>query len=336
MPLSDPQNLPDPVTLLKIIRLQAEIAKLGYDLGQVMQFVATEAQTLTNADGCAVEIAEGSDMVYRAASGMVSHDLGLRLSRDGSMSGLCVKMGVPLECLDSETDDRVDRVATRKVGLRSMIVCPLNHYDTTVGAIKVLSKQPRYFRHVDLQILTLLAESIAAAMFYSGRYGTEALFLKATHDELTGLVNRALFFDRFRSMLHGGQPMLVLNFDLDGLKGINDVMGHRAGDAALKEFAARTRKVLPSDSVFARLGGDEFGALVATRMTSGDLEMLIARIHEALAQPLSFENFEIRLACSVGSAAAPDDGDSPVSLWETADQRMYENKRQRKLAAAGG
>lgn len=124
MKKNNENTAPSKMALLEIIRTQTEIAKAGMDLGNVMALVAERTQQLTNAVGAVVELAEGDDMVYRAASGSAASQLGLRIGREGSLSGLCVRERKILVCDDSETDERVDREACRKVGLRSMIVVP--------------------------------------------------------------------------------------------------------------------------------------------------------------------------------------------------------------------
>src|SRR6185369_10554343 len=111
--------------LMAIIQTQTEIAKLGLDLGAMMELVAEHIQLLTNAQGAIVELVEGDEMVYRAAAGMAGSQLGLRLKREGSLSGLAVASGEILHCRDSETDPRVDLAACRRVGVRSMVVAPL-------------------------------------------------------------------------------------------------------------------------------------------------------------------------------------------------------------------
>ena len=90
MTSQDDKPLPVVDRLLSLIRTQTEIAKLGLDLGGVMALVAERAQKLTLADGAVVELAEGDEMVYRAACGSAEPQLGLRLKRAGSLSGLCV------------------------------------------------------------------------------------------------------------------------------------------------------------------------------------------------------------------------------------------------------
>ncbi|MDZ7706713.1 MAG: GAF domain-containing protein [Trueperaceae bacterium] len=111
--------------LLAVIETQTSIARLGLDLDGVMDVVAKRALTLTEADGAAVELLEGDEMVYRAVAGTAEPHLGLRLDAATSLSGRCVREGVTLVCDDAATDPRVDLVAARKVGAISMVVVPL-------------------------------------------------------------------------------------------------------------------------------------------------------------------------------------------------------------------
>ena len=158
---------PGPDKLLTIIRIQTEVAQVGPDLEQVMNLVARRAQSLTGATGAAVELVEGSRMVYHAATGTASAQLGMGLERAGSLSGLCVDQGIALTCDDAETDPRVDREACRRVGLRSMIVVPLLHEGRALGVLKVLSAAPDAFNDSQVELLGLMAELIAAAMHHA-------------------------------------------------------------------------------------------------------------------------------------------------------------------------
>lgn len=333
-----PSSEPAPDQLLAIIRTQTEIAKLGLDLEGVMARVARDAQRLTRASGAVVELAEGEDMVYRAVCGIAASQLGLRLKRATSLSGLTVRMGTPLRCDDSEHDPRVDRDACRRVGLRSMVVVPLTYDDSAVGALKVMGDRPAAFGDDDVRLLELMSELIAAAMYHAARYGADELFRRATHDSLTGIANRALFFDRLRHDLararREGARVGVLLADMDGLKQVNDAHGHRAGDAALREFALRLGIAARETDTVARLGGDEFG-VVLSRVDQREGAWLAAdRLAAELDRPLLFSGLRLPLAASIGVAVSPDDGDQPDALVEAADQAMYAIKRQRSRSRA--
>lgn len=336
MDMAVEDDKPQPIAdrLLGIIKTQTEIAKLGLDLGGVMALVAERAQKLTLADGAVVELAEGDEMIYRAACGSAEAQLGLRLKRAGSLSGLCVELGKALRCDNAETDARVDREACRRVGLLSMLVVPLKHHDTVVGVLKVVSRGVNTFGDSDIEILELMSELIAAAMFHATQYEANELFQRATQDALTGIANRALFFDRLRQGLvqakRASQRLAVLFLDMDGLKQINDEHGHRAGDAALKELARRIKEALRQADTAARLGGDEFG-IILTQLEHRSGAMLAAqRLVERIERPFLFEHHKLTLAASIGLAFFPDDGEQMDSLLEQADQSMYAEKRLRK------
>ncbi len=322
--------MPSTSQLLDIIATQTEIAKLGLDLAGTMALVVERTLTLIEADGAAIELAEGDEMVYRAGSGAASGQLGLRIKLEGSLSGRCVTTGEILFCGDAETDPRVDREACRKVGLRSMIVVPLRYDGETVGVLKAMSARPGHFDEADVQVLDLLSELIAAAMYFSSKYDSEALFYRATHDEMTGLANRALYIDRLRSVLarhhREKRPAGVLMIDMDGLKQLNDTFGHRVGDAAIKEMARRLQACARETDTVARLGGDEFGVILSpVEMPEGG-EVIIQRIQKEIEPPLLFDGREFPLRASIGAAAFPDDGADIESLLHTADQRMYRVK----------
>lgn len=296
----------DQEILVEMIRAQTEIAKLGLDLGGVMNFVADRVRELTSAGGAIVELAEGADMVYRAASGMAESQLGLRLTREGSLSGLCVTLGEVLRCDDSETDPRVNTMACRQVGLRSMVVAPLSHNGTTVGVLKIASPKPGAFAEPHVRILELMSELIAAAMFHAARNETDELYHRATHDALTGIANRALFYDRLRQHLdHAARRPLrfgVLNLDLDGLKPINDRFGHRAGDAAIRETADRIRRCSRKTDTVARLGGDEFGVILTNVSGRDNALAHLDRICSEIRLPFYFEGRPLGLDASAGIA----------------------------------
>jgi GAF domain-containing protein len=212
--------------LLSVIQTQTAIAKLGLDINAVMTLVAEQVQLITHAKGAIVELAEEGDMVYRAVSNGANQFLGLRLKMDSSLSGLCIAQNTTLYCKDSETDERVDREACRRVGLRSMAVVPLIHCDELIGVLKIYSERINAFKESDINLLTLMSELIAAAMYHASKFGAQELYKLATQDQLTGLANRALFLDCLRQGVEQAkrtQKLLrILIIDMDGLKPIND------------------------------------------------------------------------------------------------------------------
>lgn len=157
-----------------------------------------------------------------------------------------------------------------------------------------------------------------------------ALHQEATHDPLTGLANRRLFYDRLqqaiRYALRYGGKVGILYVDLDRFKEINDQHGHHVGDAVLTEVAKRlTSSIRDSDSV-ARLGGDEFVVLLEGVQGREDLLAATHKIEQELNTGSHFYGLELEISASIGQALYPDDGEDEDALIRAADAAMYRVK----------
>jgi PAS domain S-box-containing protein len=147
-----------------VLEIQSLITEANFDLDTFMQRIVNVAESLTGACGAVVELVEGAEMVYRAASTAIQQHVGLRLRRHGSLSGLCVEQRSVLRCDDTETDERVDLLACRQVGVRSMICVPLVQNGEAVGVLKVMAVEPGAFDSDDHYLLSLLAGTLGAAL----------------------------------------------------------------------------------------------------------------------------------------------------------------------------
>jgi diguanylate cyclase (GGDEF)-like protein len=214
-----------------------------------------------------------------------------------------------------------------------MVVAPLKHDGSIVGVVKLVSTATYAFTARDVRVLELMSDLIAASMYYAARNETNALYQQATHDSLTGLANRSLFFDRLRHRIVPGrrqiEPLGILVIDMDGLKRVNDSYGHRAGDAALREMALRISRIPRRSDLVARLGGDEFGVILADISDRGDLLAIVERVSLETDQAFHFECHTLDLTASIGCARFPEDGSSVDALLEAADRSMYQMKRTR-------
>jgi diguanylate cyclase (GGDEF)-like protein len=157
-----------------------------------------------------------------------------------------------------------------------------------------------------------------------------ALREEATHDSLTGLANRRLFYDRLhqavRHVRRYGGKVGILYVDLDRFKDINDRLGHHVGDAVLTEVAKRlTSSIRDSDSV-ARLGGDEFVVLLEGVQGREDCIATAHQIEQALNSDTNFYGLDVKIAASIGQALYPDDGADEDALIRAADSAMYRIK----------
>ncbi|MFF4019624.1 putative bifunctional diguanylate cyclase/phosphodiesterase [Streptomyces sp. NPDC001843] len=152
---------------------------------------------------------------------------------------------------------------------------------------------------------------------------------EATHDALTGLPNRTLFFERLEKALNAGegQRFGLCYLDLDGFKTINDSLGHAAGDRLLVEVADRLQScaTAPGEMV-ARLGGDEFVALTTGPDTERGVDELAERIMNALVTPVSIDGRDLLVRGSIGIVEGPAGERTPAEVLRSADITMYRAK----------
>ncbi|WP_142251047.1 EAL domain-containing protein [Bradyrhizobium sp. UNPF46] len=156
------------------------------------------------------------------------------------------------------------------------------------------------------------------------------LSFAATHDSLTGLLNRCALFDQAGI---GPEPDVqpdrlgVHLIDLDGFKRINDTFGHDVGDHLLKAVASRLRSLATDRDLVARLGGDEFAMI---RRVGDDAyetaQDLGRRIVDVMAAPFEIEGHQLDISASVGIVLCPEHGSSSADLLKKADLALYEVK----------
>jgi signal transduction histidine kinase/CheY-like chemotaxis protein len=151
--------------LAAIIATQYEIATAGMDLDKVLNLAVSRARTLLQADGTIIEMVEGDELHYRAASGGAVQHLGLRLKIDTSFSGYCLREKRFLKCDDADTDPRVNADACRRVGVGSMIVTPLMNGDRVIGVFKAYSASKNAFNESQMNTLQLVVGLIAEALY---------------------------------------------------------------------------------------------------------------------------------------------------------------------------
>jgi EAL domain-containing protein (putative c-di-GMP-specific phosphodiesterase class I)/putative methionine-R-sulfoxide reductase with GAF domain len=163
-------SVSDAELLQRSLAAHGEIVGAGLNLNKVVSVVTRRAQELTASAGAVVELVDGDELVYWAASGTVEPLLGLRVKADSSLSGLAARSGRVLRCDDSETDARVDRAACRKVGLRSMLVAPLPYGERVIGVLKVVLPWVRAYSANDVRTLELLNTLIGTAMAHAAQH----------------------------------------------------------------------------------------------------------------------------------------------------------------------
>jgi diguanylate cyclase (GGDEF)-like protein len=167
-------------------------------------------------------------------------------------------------------------------------------------------------------------ESVLEATLLERERLSEELRSRATRCDLTGLVNRTGFMELVSGALDSTDPLAIGLLDLDDFKGVNDTLGHDAGDALLVEVASRLRGAVGPRDVVGRLGGDEFAVLLR-----GDVGDTATRLVQVLGAPMLLDGQELRVEASLG-VVERSDRSSLGDLLRRADVAMYAAK------AAGG
>lgn len=177
-----------------------------------------------------------------------------------------------------------------------------------------------------------LSEEIAALQ----RKEAQALAL-AYFDELTGLPNRRLLQDRLGQAVAQcarEQKQLALLFvDLDGFKGVNDTLGHAAGDTLLKRAADRIAASVREADTACRYGGDEFVIMIPSLAHSGVATAVAEKVRHCLAEAYVIDDFRITIAASIGTALYPDHGQACEDLLKHADRVLYRAKSRNSKAS---
>ena len=152
----------------------------------------------------------------------------------------------------------------------------------------------------------------------------------ATHDQLTGLVGRAVLQDRIRQAVERarryGTKVAVFVLDLDHFKRINDSLGHWAGDQVLLETAARLRLAVRSTDTVARMGGDEFVLMLEDLTNLADVEHCAHNVIKRLMPEMTIDQHQLQVTASIGVCVFPDIGTDVQHLLKWADAAMYSAK----------
>lgn len=164
----------------------------------------------------------------------------------------------------------------------------------------------------------------------------ERLHHLAYYDQLTGIPNRTILFDRLDQMLAQSRryhlQFGLLFIDIDDFKIINDTAGHAVGDEALRIAAQRMRSAIRDTDTVARVGGDEFVVLASDLKKLKDIEIVVKKLDATLSEPCEIEGQVFNIVSSIGIAIFPRDGDTRDTLLTFADHAMYQAKAKKKTS----
>lgn len=156
----------------------------------------------------------------------------------------------------------------------------------------------------------------------------------AHYDSLTGLPNRRLLSDRLSQSIkraeRSGKSSAICFLDLDGFKTVNDLHGHKAGDALLVRVTQNLQHVLRAEDTLARMGGDEFVVILSNVASPEECALILDRILAAIRQPVLIDGHTVHISASIGVSLYPADNADPDTLLRHADQAMYLAKQAGK------
>jgi len=222
-----------------------------------------------------------------------------------------------------------------EAGVKAALCVPLKVGNRTLGALAVMDRTGgRVFDTVDQELAENVARQASVAIenarLVQALRRSEAEFRELSiRDKLTGLYNR-LFFEEELGRLERGRvwPVSIILADLDGLKAVNDSLGHARGDELLKAAAGIIRRCCRASDVAARIGGDEF-AVVLPGAGEDTARERCRQIEDAIGA-YNRENPSVPLFISLGWATAADETFSLTDVLRSADGAMYKNKLARR------
>ncbi len=320
MPALDPKEAL--VVLLDLTRELAEKRSLEDSLSSVTR----AAVKLLGADHASIRLLDASreTLLSGARSGSGVDDRPMDFRPGEGVIGLCVTERRSIYVDDVSLDTRFVPATSQSFRIGSLLCEPLWSSGEVVGALSVTAPEPRAFDE-DAKLLLRLLANCSSPPIERAR-----LQRLATFDDLTMAMSHRYLFPRIAEEIErasrNGNEISVLLMDLDHFKLVNDEHGHATGDAVLRAFADRVRKLVRKVDVLVRRGGEEF-VLIMPRTGSTQALGTGKRIQESLErEKLVIPGRAMKKTVSIG-VATWDGRESPQALEARADRAMYDAKR---------
>ncbi len=337
---------------------------LARSLEDVMAIVRVAARQLTGADGATFVLRDKDQCFYADEDAIAPLWKGRRFPMSICISGWTMLNRQPTVIPDIYEDARIPYAAYQPTFVKSLAMVPIRTIDP-IGAIGNYWAQPHQPTDSEVKLLQALADTTAVAIENVQVYAEleqrvrdrtaelEAVNVRLMQeirdrqqaeeqvrqlsltDELTQLHNRRGFFVLAQQQLkvvHRQKSSCCLLFvDLDGLKQLNDNMGHEVGDRAIADAAEILKRTCRSSDIVARLGGDEFVIFALNYLESA--EELVVRLQANIARFNQESNRCYQLSMSIGIQCCIPDGETSLEqLIALADELMYAQKRTKKRA----
>ncbi|CAN7173558.1 bifunctional diguanylate cyclase/phosphodiesterase [Mesorhizobium amorphae] len=168
-----------------------------------------------------------------------------------------------------------------------------------------------------MALLCALAAAGAALSFFAGvDESADYVFNETNFDKLTGLLTRPAMVgkiaDAASATIRSGEPVFLIDIDIDRFKQINDAIGYSHGDELIRAFSQRLKTSMPEGAVIGRIGAGEFAVLLPDREIKGSVERIIEKLIDEMMEPYQLDTHLQSVSLSVGIVAMPKDGVDPV------------------------
>ncbi|MFA5171543.1 MAG: EAL domain-containing protein [Sulfuriferula sp.] len=260
----------------------------------------------------------------------------INLTARNDASGSCALLAQaltetrPVICNDIAADGRMGewQAEALKRDYHSVVVLPLVLEGKSAGVFVLYAPEPGVFDDEEMRLLIEMAGDISFAM--NNLVKEEKLNYLAYYDVITGLPNRALFYDRLDQHLRDAQrdeTIAVLAIDLERFRGINETFGRHAGDELLKQVAERLISTGVGVDHLARISGDCFAMALTDLKEGADMVRFFEnQVTAALNRPFQLEGQELRISVRAGIAIFPDDGKDADTLFRNAEAALKKTK----------
>jgi len=325
------------VALERMVRGQRELLSITesilstYDPPTLLGTIADRLGDLIGSDNILIELVDPeaghlSPVVARGADA----ERYLRPWSPGQveLADWVVEHNEPVRIDDQIDDPRVHQGSSGPTH-GSLICVPLRGRDGAIGGLTIERVgEGRVFSDDEFELAQLYAAQASVALQNAEVH--LAVRRRAQTDVLTGLMNHGTFGQHMDALIAGGEPFSLVMLDLDRFKPVNDLMGHQAGNALLRQVAdAIVAASRESDRVF-RYGGDEFAVLLPR--TAGDqvgpiAERVRAAVKGVVGPGSAWRGRARSLEASAGTASFPVDGTTPEEVLLAADRALFVAKR---------
>jgi len=252
---------------------------------------------------------------------------------NGSLHGLPIIKGESIIASNwQETYDNLFRFSSTETNenfYKPILGVPIIVNQENKGSVVLERRSKPNFSKMDEINLSLIARILGSALHWKNEY--EKIYMDATHDGLSGLLNHQTFKERFRDEVKRAErfqhKMAIMIFDLDKFKKVNDTLGHQYGDYVIQMVSKIMLDNVRAVDVVARYGGEEF-AIILINTTAAMSNVVAKRIVSNIADyKFSMDNIETSITISGGMSEYPTHTKKMKELIEFADQAMYETKQ---------